>query len=100
MILETLGLSQLVYSALNLVVPQGIVDLVKTKSFRFLWRNKKDKIKRSGLYQDPGIRMTDINFMFKALKRTWIPRLIKSDKNNWCTIPKHFFKKMGGLNFL
>ena len=50
MILKSLGLSQLVYSASNLVVPPGTVDLVKTKSFKFLWRNKKDKIKRSGLY--------------------------------------------------
>ena len=102
-ILKTLGLSQLVYSASNLVVPQGIADMVKTKSFRFIWRNKKDKMKRSGLYQDldtGGIRMTDVNIMFKALKFAWIPRLMKSDKKNWGTIPNHFFKKMGGLNFL
>ena len=30
MILKTLGLSQLVYSASNLVVPQGIADTVRT----------------------------------------------------------------------
>ena len=87
MILKILGLSQLVYSASNLTVPQGTADLVKTKLFRFLWRNKKDKIKRSGLYQDPdrgGIRMTDTNIMFKALKLAW----------------NHFFKGVGGLNFL
>ena len=77
--------------------------MVKTKSFRFIWRNKKDKIKTSGLYQDldtGGIRMTDVNIMFKALKFAWIPRLMTSDKKNWGTIPNHFFKKMGGLNFL
>ena len=44
--------------------------------------------------------MTDTNIMFKALKLAWIPRLIKSDNSNWCTIPSHFFKRMGGLNFL
>ena len=102
MILKSLGLSQLVYSASNLVVPPGTVDLVKSKAFRFLWRNKKDKIKRSGLYQDPdtgGIRMPDVNIMFKALKLAWLPRLMNSVKRNWCTIPNYFFKKMGGLNF-
>lgn len=83
MILKILGLSQLVYSASNLIVPQlqGTADLVKTQLFRFLWRKKNDKIKRFGLYQDPdrgGIRMTDTNIMFKALKLAWIPRLIKS----------------------
>ena len=45
--LKILGLSQLVYLASNLTVPQGTADLVKTKLFRFLWINKKDKIKRS-----------------------------------------------------
>ena len=73
MILKILGLSQLVYSASNLTVPQGTADLVKTKLFRFLWRNKKDKIKRSGLYQEPdrgGIHMTDTNIMFKAFSKT------------------------------
>ena len=45
--------------------------------------------------------MTDTNIiMFKALKLAWIPRLITSDNSNWCTIPNHFFKRMGGLNFL
>ena len=85
------------------MVPQGIAETVGTKSFRFLWRNKKDKIKRSGLYQEPdrgGIRVTDLNIMFKALKLAWIPRILASDKRNWCTIPNHFLKKMGGLNFL
>ena len=103
MILKTLGLSQLVYSASNLVVPQGIADIVRAKSFKFLWRNKKDKIKRSGLYQEPdsgGIRVTDPNIMFKALSLAWIPRILASDKRNWCSIPNHFLKKMGGLNFL
>jgi len=62
MILKSLGLSQLVYSASILVDPLGTVDLVKTKAFKFLWRHKKDKIKTSSLYQDPdtgGIRMPD-----------------------------------------
>ena len=46
--------------------------------------------------------MTDTNIMFncKALKLAWIPRLIKSVNSNWCTIPNHFFKGVGGLHFL
>jgi len=83
---KTLGLSQLAYSATNPVVPQGTVDLVTTKLFRFFLRNKIDKIKRSGLYQDQdrgGKCMIDTNIMFKALKLAWIPRLIKSDSSNW-----------------
>ena len=96
MILKSLGLSQLVYSASNLVVPPGTVDLVKTKSFTFLWRNKKDKIKRSGLYQDPdtgGIRMPDLNIMFKALKLAWVTRFMNSVKRKLCLYDLPIFYK-------
>ena len=75
----------------------------KLNLWNFSGETKKYVIKRSGLYQEPdrgGIRMTDLNIMFKALKLPWIPRLLASDKRNWCTIPNHFTKKMGGLNFL
>jgi len=104
MLIKTLGISQLIYSASDLDVPKGIVEIVRTKSFKFLWKNKKDKIKRSGLYQDPdngGIHMTDFDYMLKALKLAWIPRLLRtSDNSNWCTIPEHYFRRKGGLNFL
>ena len=46
MILKSLSLSQLVYSASNLVVPPGTVDLVKSKAFRFPWGNKKIRIRK------------------------------------------------------
>ena len=103
MIIKTLGLSQLIYSASNLVVPAGIEDTVKTKCFKFLWKNKKDKIKRSGLYQDTskgGLRMTDIGLMFKSLNLAWIARLLVTGNRSWCTVPNHFFRKMGGLDFI
>ena len=87
MLIKTLGISPLIYSVSNLNAPKGIVEIVRIKSFRFLWKNKKDK-KRTGLYQDlntGGIRMIDFNIMLKALKLTWIPRLLRtSDNSNWC----------------
>ena len=103
MSIKTLVISQLNYSASNLNVPKGIVEIVRTKYFKFLWKNKKNQIKRSGLYQDldnGGIRMTDFDIMLKALKLAKNPRLLRiSDNSNSCIIPKYFFKKKGGLNF-
>ena len=100
MILKILGLSQLLYSASNLVVPQVTADLVRQNCLDLFEKknNKKDKIKRSGLNQDPdrgGIRMTDTNIIFKALKLAWIPRLLNSKNSNWCNISNHFLKRMG-----
>jgi len=51
MILKSLGLSQLIYSSSILNIPEGFAHLVKTKLVKFLWKNKRDKIKRSRLYQ-------------------------------------------------
>ena len=104
MLIKTLGLSQLIYSALNLDVPKGIVEILEQNLLNSSGKKEKDKTKRSGLYQDldnGGIRMTDFNIMFKALKLAWIPRLLLiSDNNNWCIIPKHYFRSKGGLKFL
>ena len=66
-------------------------------------KKKKDKIKRTVLYQDlekGGLRMTDIDLMFKALGLAWIPRLLNAGDKNWCSVPNYYFRKQGGLNFL
>ena len=103
LIIKSLGLSQLVYSASNLTVPQEITPIIKTKLFNFLWKNKRDKIKRAGLYQEQekgGISMTDVETMIKALRLAWISRLLTPEIRNWKTIPDYYLRKLGGLNFL
>ena len=44
--------------------------------------------------------MTDVDIMFKALGLAWIPRLLNAGDKNWCSLPNHYFRKLGGLNFL
>jgi len=83
-----------VYSAANIDVPSEVVNVVKSKIFRFLWKNKREKIKREGLYQDyekGGLRTVDFETMIKALRLAWISRCLH--------VPVHFFSKLGGLNF-
>ena len=95
MIIKSLGLSQLVYSASTLNFPEEITSILKTKLFRYLWNNKKDKIKREGLYQDVhngGLPMVDTEIMFKALKLAWIPRLLSPGNPKWKTVPNYYLK--------
>ena len=69
MIIKSLGLSQLIYSASVLNIREGLTPIGKAKLF--------NKIKRAGLYQDldkGGIRMIDIEIIVKALKLAWISR--------------------------
>ena len=47
----TFGASQLVYAAYLLSVPNAVIKIVQTQLFSFLWKNKKDKIKRAVIHQ-------------------------------------------------
>ena len=49
LIIKSLGLSQFVYSALYLNVPQEVTPIITIKLFNFLWKNNREKIKRAGL---------------------------------------------------
>ena len=83
LIIKSLGLSQLVYSASNLNVPIDFINDTRTKLFSFLWKKKADKIKRECLYQDygkGGIRMPNLDLMLKALRLAWLPRLLNPAK--------------------
>ena len=48
---KALGISQPVYAASMLTVPESVVNTVQENLFAFLWKNRKDKIKRVVMYQ-------------------------------------------------
>ena len=106
LISKTLGLSQIVYSASMLDIPNNYASAIQSLLFQFLWKNKPDKIKRQVLYQDygdGGLRVTNVEIMFKSLRLAWIQRLLKNDEeedDTWSAISKFYFNKYGGLNFL
>jgi len=52
LITKTLGISQIIYSASNIQVPDTLTGTLKKKLFNFVWKKRKDKIKRTVLYQD------------------------------------------------
>jgi len=45
MLAKSLGLSQLIYSASMLSVPETVIQQIQSKLFAFLWKNKRDKNK-------------------------------------------------------
>ena len=79
---------------------------IQSSIFKFIWKEKQDKIKREVLYQDyerGGLRVTHVETLCKALRLAWIQRFLKSDSwelENWKVISDSFFKKYGGLYFL
>ena len=51
MLAKAVGVSQLIYAASMLTVPEPVIEKTQAELFAFLWRNKKDKIKRQIIYQ-------------------------------------------------
>ena len=100
---KSLGLSQLVYIASMNTVPEGTIQQVQSKLFSFLWKNERDKIKRSVLYQPfskGGLNFPRFSFMVKALRLSWINRLLSNSDQTWKAVPNFYFEKFGGLPFL
>ena len=54
----------------------NFMNRVKDKMYKFIWNNKRDKIKRTIMNQEyklGGCKMIDINVQNKSLKLAWIP---------------------------
>ena len=106
LIVKTLGISQIVYSAPMLDISPNDTSGIKKSIFSFIWSKKPDKIKRNIMCQDyinGGLRAPDPDILFKSLRLALISRLLIPDETTtepWKSIPSHFFKKYGGLNFL
>ena len=68
---KSLGVSQLIYAASMLSVPGNVIKLVQSQLFSFLWNNKKDKIKRSVMYQSlkhGGVSFVNFETVVKSLQ--------------------------------
>ena len=50
-IIKALGISPIVYSMSMLEAPKSELEKVNKLIFKFIWKNKPDKIKRDVLYQ-------------------------------------------------
>ena len=96
-------LAQLVYTASMLTVPSLVIKNVQTELFSFLWKNKKDKIKRTVMYQllaEGGLNFVNFSAVVKSLRLAWISRLLSNTTDSWKAIPNYYFNTYGGLKFL
>ena len=77
----TLGISQIVRSAAVLDIHKDDIVNIQSLIFKFIWKDKQDKIKREDLYQGydrGGLRVTHVETLCKALRLAWIQRFLKS----------------------
>ena len=68
---KTLGASRLIYTASLMTVPYAVTRVAQSLLFSFLWKNKKDKIKRNVVCQPPengGLNFINFEIMVKSLR--------------------------------
>ena len=100
---RSLGVSQLIYAASMLSVPSPVIKEVQAELLNFLWKNKKDKIKRLVLYQllaEGGLNFVNFPAVVKSLRLAWISRFLSNSRDSWKAIPNHYLSTHGGLQFL
>ena len=100
---KTLGVSQLVHAASLLSVPSAVIKIVQTELFSVLWKNKKDKIKRAGIYQpvaEGGLSFINFATMVNCLRLAWLSRLLGDTDDSWKAILSCYLSEYGGLQFL
>ena len=64
----------------------NFMNRVKDKMYKFIWNNKRDKIKRTIMNQEyklGGCKMIDINVQNKSLKLAWIPLIFRNFNCFW-----------------
>ena len=82
-IIKTLGVSKLVFSAQNTSIPEGKVSEINSILYKFLWPNK-ECLKRKTLIlpmEEGGLNMVDIESFFNSLQARWINRIVESNEN-------------------
>ena len=61
----------------------------ESKFYAVLWGDKPDRVKRINItqsYQKGGLKMINLDFFVKAMKFTWIRRLVLSQNTKWATL--------------
>jgi len=99
-IVKSLALAKIIFMSSVLATPKSFIEDVNKTIFKFIWKGKPPKIKKSTLTADlnqGGLKMTDFTLFDKALKASWIKRFEKANQNSiWKIIPLHFLQHYGG----
>ena len=100
-ILKSLAFSKIIYQCGSLTIPPNFLDYVNDLCYKFVWHNKKDKIRRKTLiaeYERGGLKMLDIYSFIKAQKAMWVKRLMSSDNGSWKALPNLYLQQLLGPN--
>lgn len=83
-----------------LSVPRTVIKTVQDRIFKFLWKNKQDKVKRTVIYQPfshGGVNFPNVLTAVKSLRLSWLGRFLNCANEQ--VILNSYFNKYSGLLF-
>ena len=75
LIIKSFGLSKFTHLASLILIPKHIIKLINTLIFEFIWKGKRDKIKRDLIiqgYDKGGLNMIDVDMMIISSNIIWV----------------------------
>ena len=97
-VIKSLILPKFTYLMQSITTPKHIINEINTILYKFLWSNKKEKVKRAILITKPtdgGLGMIDLNTYIKTLKMKWVKTLNEQDNSSWKILPTYYFNQYG-----
>ena len=87
-IIKSLAVSKLVHLFISLPAPpNGLISELEKLFYEFLWNSGPDRIKRRIIIKNiacAGLRMVELRLFIKALKVSWLRRILHQTKpNEW-----------------
>ena len=87
LIVKSMAILRLIYRLFMLPTPSSnCMAKIKDLLYKFIWKNKTDKIERKVMNQDYKFgrcRMIDITVQNKPLKLSWIPCILENIDSFW-----------------
>ena len=102
-IAKTFLIPKLLYVSSIIQTPMEIIKRMERMIFKFLWKGP-DKVTRNSVInsiKNGGLNLIDIETQIKALRLSWIPRILDSTrKGPWKSYYNHYLKPYGGTFLL
>ena len=101
LVTKTLGFSKIIYPLSTQDINLNLQNKIQSTFNRYIWNYKPSKVKHSvlaGDYIQGGMRSLDIQSQCKALRLTWLKRILNGE--GWNDIVNEYLSPYGGLAFL
>ena len=101
-IIKTFLIPKMLYVSSIIETPYDILRRMERMIYKFLWKGP-DKVTRNSvvnMLEQGGLNLTDIETQIKALRLSWIPRILDERKGAWKSYFNFQLRNQGGVFLL